>query len=99
MSAVPACEPDVNVLSLEADEVQIQVGSIVWHRACADHLHTACGLTIDFRLQLGQRLIRYEGQLCEDGCFSAFELDLAARNNAAAHQDIDRGPFNGSGRK
>lgn len=99
-------EPDTVVVSVEEDEMQVLLldsdGEERWHRLAHGEPsdHTACGRPYDFRLdQLGQRLSRYDGQLCKGGphgcCFTPFELARAAKNKdrrpwEGAREDTDR---------
>ncbi len=51
-----------------------------WHRQTIKYGMTACGRHIDWQLA-ESRPERYTDRLCEDGCFSAYELELSKLAN------------------
>ena len=63
--------------------VQQRVDSSAWHRRAIGGEVTACGKPIDHRVNMGLRHESYLGQLCREGCFSAFELEMSDRLNVA----------------
>lgn len=83
-------EPDTAVVDVEDLTVQVQLFDApnVWHRKMIGGDETACGRGINYRLASGnvleQRMERYSGRLCTDGCFSPHELRLSMRANALA---------------
>ena len=86
-------EPDTLVIDLEEDDVQVLLldrdGRQRWHRRAniEPSDHTGCGRRYDWRFeQLGQRMSRLEGELCQDGCFTPFELDHAAQQAARGRE-------------
>lgn len=71
--------------------MQVQVGSLVWHRKAVGGQMTACGQTIDYqRAVVGQRFENYAGELCAAGCFSGWELAQSVVENERLHEESDR---------
>lgn len=65
-------------------DVQVRLGkswSDPWHRRAVVFGFTACGQEATYKHAVETRHESYDGQLCDEGCFSAWELELAAANN------------------
>lgn len=84
--------------------VQHRTNSKEWHRPAVGGLYTACGQKMDHRLSGGIRGETYEGDLCQDGCFSPFELGIslkvnkeAAERRAREELERDRKFYSGTG--
>lgn len=84
-------EPDTIIFDVEEQEADMQVllvdsdGRTRWHRVAAlDYPdHTACGRRFSpQREQLGLRASKYEGALCEGGCFTSFEISKQHRRTS-----------------
>lgn len=88
----PELEPDQPTDRPEARPpedltVQVRVDSTAWHRRCVGGSFTACGKSL-MRPQVGSlRHEEYSGELCTEGCFTAFELELSRRANEKLEQD------------
>lgn len=69
----------------EEPDVQVRTDSSAWHRHALDGAHTACGQDLRaLRFRGGSlRHESYRDELCRDGCFSPFELQLSHDLNAA----------------
>lgn len=65
----------------EDDDVQIHLDHGRWCREICGGSSTACGEPINLRLRQLRRPSTLTGSLCQDGCFSSFELALAAQHN------------------
>lgn len=74
-------------VELEEPQMHVRGDDGAWHRRAIGHATTACGKPI---ARLGQQLRHetYSGCLCDEGCFSNYELDLADRANAAEVRDL-----------
>lgn len=70
--------------------VQIRDDNGTWHRKAIGGFHTACGDPIEHRLGQELRHERYDGQVCSKGCFSRWELEKTAENNASENEETSR---------
>jgi hypothetical protein len=93
LALVPDYEPDTVIEEVaEESEMHVKVldedGRLRWHRWCAGGNGSllACGDVVDQRHTHGTRYPVLEGDLCEEGCFSPFELAKAALANLTARR-------------
>jgi hypothetical protein len=70
-------------------EVQTRSKGSAWHRRAIGGRATACGEPLDPQFHLGLRHESYHGELCRDGCFSAYELALSDEANAEDQERFD----------
>lgn len=82
-------EPDTTVvdpIDHKTDEeptMHVRLDDGLWHRKIVGvaGLVTACGVSIVSRHGHQMRSESYDGRLCHDGCFSAYELNLSTYAN------------------
>jgi hypothetical protein len=73
--------PDTVVIDDPDAEMHIHLDDGRWHREICGGSSVACGGTVNLRLRQLRRQSILTGSLCQDGCFSSFELALAAQHN------------------
>ncbi len=83
-------EPDTVVTSPEDLTLQTQFDDGTWHRRAIGGRTSACGLTINSRLQQSIRHETYEGKICRGGCFSYFEIALSEQANRDQKKEDQR---------